>query len=100
MWNPKTQLTPEEQLTGSTPDISEYTDFGFYDSVWYWHAGDKAARVGHWLGVAMTGGEFMSYCYYYYLKWEFMSYWILPHSGKPIICSTVQHVAKDEARDQ
>ena len=28
-----------------------------------------------------------------------MSYWILPHSGKPIVCSTVQHIMKDEACD-
>ena len=34
MQNPKTRRTPEEQLTGNTPDISdisEYLDFGFYD---------------------------------------------------------------------
>ena len=24
-----------EQVTGETPDISEYLDFGFYDWVWY-----------------------------------------------------------------
>ena len=35
MWNPKTLCTPEEQLTGNTPDISEYLDFGVYDCVWY-----------------------------------------------------------------
>ena len=84
MWNPKTNRTPDEELTGNTPDISEYLDFGFYDQIWYWHAGDKAARVGRWLGVATTRGEFMSY-------------WILPYSGQPIVCSTVQHVTKDEA---
>ena len=28
-----------------------------------------------------------------------MSYWILPLSGRPIVCSTVQHITKDEARD-
>ena len=27
--------TPIEQVTGKTPDISEYLDFGFYDWVWY-----------------------------------------------------------------
>ncbi len=26
---------PIEQLTGETPDISEYLDFSFYDWVWY-----------------------------------------------------------------
>jgi hypothetical protein len=27
--------TPMEQITGETPDKSEYLDFGFYDWVWY-----------------------------------------------------------------
>ena len=27
--------TPIESVTGETADISEYLDFGFYDSVWY-----------------------------------------------------------------
>jgi hypothetical protein len=27
--------TPLEELTGETPDISEYLDFGFYDWCWY-----------------------------------------------------------------
>jgi hypothetical protein len=27
--------TPMEALTGKTPDISEYLDFGFYDLVWF-----------------------------------------------------------------
>ena len=27
--------TPMEQVTGETPDISEYVDFGVYDWVWY-----------------------------------------------------------------
>ncbi len=25
-----------KQITGCTPDISEYCNFGFYDPVWYW----------------------------------------------------------------
>ena len=27
--------TPLEQVTGETPDISEYLDFSFYDRIWY-----------------------------------------------------------------
>ena len=27
--------TPLEEVTGKTPDISEYLDFGFYDYVWF-----------------------------------------------------------------
>jgi hypothetical protein len=28
-------ITPMEQITGETPDISEYLDFGLYDWIWY-----------------------------------------------------------------
>ena len=28
---------PLEKVTGETPDISEYLDFGFYDMVWLKH---------------------------------------------------------------
>ena len=27
--------TPLQALTGETPDISQYLDFGFYDQVWF-----------------------------------------------------------------
>ena len=33
MLNPQTRRTPEEELAGNTPDISDYLDFGFYDHV-------------------------------------------------------------------
>ena len=42
-----------EQVTGETPNISEYLDFGFYDWVWY---KDNARlgknSIGQWLGIA------------------------------------------------
>jgi hypothetical protein len=30
-----------EEITGDTPDISEYVDFDFYDWVWYWDSPDR-----------------------------------------------------------
>ena len=30
--------TGMEEITGDSPDISEWLDFDFYDLVWYWHA--------------------------------------------------------------
>ena len=45
----------------------------------------KSARDGRGLGVATTRGG----C---------MSYWNLPYYGAPVVCSTVQHITKDEAR--
>ena len=64
--------TPIEMLTGETPDISEYLDFGFYDRVVFkQNAGLGEAKLGRWLGVSHKVGQLMSY-------------WILPVSGIPI----------------
>jgi len=35
-WGPD-YCTPYEDITGNTPDISEWLDFDFYDWCWYWH---------------------------------------------------------------
>ena len=52
-----------EQLTGETPDISEYLDFSFYDWCWYNdNAGLEETKLGHWLGVSHHVGSLMSYC--------------------------------------
>jgi hypothetical protein len=37
----KNGRTGHEEVTGETPDISEYVDFDFYDWVWYWDTPDK-----------------------------------------------------------
>jgi hypothetical protein len=44
--------TGYEEITGETPDISEYVDFDFYDWVWYWDTPDKdnSPKIGRWLG--------------------------------------------------
>ena len=78
--------TPEEELTSNMPDISEYLNFGFYDHIWYWNVSKESARVGCWLGVVTTRGR----C---------ISYWSLPYSSVPVVCSTVQHITKDETCD-
>ena len=45
--------TPLEIITGETPDISEYLDFGFYDWVTYrTNAGLGELSLGRWLGVS------------------------------------------------
>ena len=72
--------TPLEIITGETPDISEYMDFGLYDWVTSWaNAGMGPTELGCWLGVSHRVGQMMSY-------------WILPKSGIPISCVTVQHL--------
>jgi len=77
-------LTPLGYLTGETPDISQYLDFGFYDWVWYKeNVGLDVPRLGRFLGTADT------VCNVY-------SFHILPESGIPIIAGTVQRVTQLE----
>lgn len=84
--------TAYEQVTGKTPDISEYCDFDFYDLVWY-HAGNHhdfsndTRALGRWLGVSHRIGSDMCY-------------WILTVTGQIISESTVQHVTRDDLVDQ
>ena len=50
--------TPIESLTGETTDISEYLNFGFYDSVWYHENAYLGERLpGCWLGVSHRVGS-------------------------------------------
>ena len=74
-----------EMVTGNTPDISEWLDFGFYDLVWYHNStahstNDDIKSLGRWLGVSHRVGSDMCYK-------------ILSESGTHEIHSTtVQHV--------
>lgn len=79
-----------EQVTGRTPDISEYCDFGFYDLVWYYPGSgvkldtvDDTRKLGRWMGVSHRVGSDMCY-------------WILTVSGKLISNTSVQHVIRTE----
>jgi hypothetical protein len=54
--------TAIEYITGETPDISEYLDFGFYDWVVYRaNAGLGELSLGRWLGVSHKVGQLMLY---------------------------------------
>jgi hypothetical protein len=78
------QLTPLEIITGETPDITEYLNFAIYD--WVIHktnAGVAPPKLGRWLGVSHIVGQLMPY-------------WILPPSGIPISCTTVQRLTHFE----
>lgn len=83
--------TPYELVTGNTPDISEYTDFCWYETVWY-HDQEAAfpedrRKLAKWLGVAHRVGQAL--CYY-----------LLPASGRPIVRSTVQAISEDELHSE
>jgi hypothetical protein len=90
----RTGRTGYEDVTGETPDISEWVDFDFYDWVWYHDPPDTMAetteeirKLGKWLGVANRVGSALTY-------------WILTDSAKVIARSTVQHVtAYDQLND-
>ena len=69
-----------ELITGETPDISEYLDFGWYDRVWFKEdAGIGETQIGRFLGPSHKVGSLMSY-------------WILPASVIPVPRTTVQRV--------
>ena len=76
------ERTSIEIITGDTPDISEYIDFGFYDWVTYRsNAGLGEISIGKWLGVSHKMGQLMSY-------------WVLSKYGKVISCTTVQRLTE------
>ena len=72
--------SPLEIITGNTPDISEFLDFGFYDWCWYSDAfGMAETKLGLWLGVSHRVGSLMSY-------------WLLTDKCKVIWRTTVQSI--------
>ena len=80
--------TAMEEVTGKTPDISEYCDFDFYDLVWYFPGvhpsiSQDNRALGRWAGVSHRIGSDMCY-------------WIITSDGIPISESTVQHVTRDD----
>ena len=80
--------TPLEALTGETPDISQYLDFGFYNRVWFKEdAGLGDTKLGRFLGVSHHIGSHMSY-------------WILSASGIPMYSTTVQKVTNLESQTE
>ena len=84
------ERTGIEELTGDTPNIAEWLDFGFYDLVWYFAGSNDTTtsprKLGRWLGVSHRVGSSMCY-------------WILTRSGQVISSTTVQHVTGDEHND-
>ena len=72
--------TPLEQLTGETPNISEYLEFSFYNWCWYNdNAGLGETKLGRWLGVSHHVGSLMSY-------------WVVTLKGHVISQTTVSRV--------
>jgi hypothetical protein len=85
----KNKRSGYEEVTGQTPDISEWLDFGFYDLVWYWDRPDKPSindetrKLARWLGVSHRVGSDLCY-------------WLITESGKIISRTSVEHVTRDD----
>jgi hypothetical protein len=84
----KNTRTGLETVTGETPDISEWTDFGFYDRVWVYdhkkiELDGTGRRLARWLGVAHRVGSDLCY-------------WLLLSTGHVVARTTVQHVTRED----
>ena len=81
--------TGYEEVTGQTPDISEWLDFEFYDLVWWLDRPSKpdfsenTRRLARWLGVSHRIGSDLCY-------------WLITGSGKIISKTSVEHVIRDD----
>jgi hypothetical protein len=81
--------TGYEEVTGQTPDISEWLDFEFYDLVWWLdrptkpNFTDNVCRLARWIGVSHRVGSDLSY-------------WLITESGKIISKMSVEHVIRDD----
>ena len=76
-----------EHVTGETPDISEYLDFGMYEPVWYWDVpgDDDNPKLGRWLGVSHKVGSDMCY-------------WVLKENGHVLSRTSVQRITELELK--
>ena len=81
---------PSEVVEGGTPDISEYAQFDWYQTVWYLDPAvqfpNDARKLGKWIGVAHDVGSPMTF-------------WVLPASCKVLARSTVTPLTEDEMAD-
>lgn len=86
--------TGQEEISGQTPDISEWLDFEFYDLVWVLNrtalkmdTTDDERLPARWLGVSHHVGSDLSY-------------WLLLESGKIVSRTSVQHITQADKRDE
>ena len=75
--------TPFEKVMGYTPDISEYTQFDWYEWIEYNEPlFDSRVDIGRWLGPAHTAGQGLAY-------------WVLAGTGEVKMRSTVTKISHD-----
>ena len=77
-----------EKVTGETPEISEYIDFGFYDPCWYKeNASMGKTKMGRWLGVS-------------HKTRSLISFWILTPSCRVVSRTSVQRITNLELQEE
>ena len=77
-----------EKVTGETPEISEFIDFGFYDPCWYKeNTGIGETKMGRWLGVSHKTGSLMSF-------------WVLMPSCRVVSRTLVQRIMNLELQEE
>ena len=77
-----------EKVTGETPEIFEYIDFGFYDPCWYKeNAGMGETKMGTLLGVSNKTGSLMSF-------------WILTPSWCVVSRTSVHRITNLELQEE
>ena len=80
--------TSLEKVTGETPEISEYIDFGFYDHCWYReNAGMGETKLGRWLGMSHKTGSLMSF-------------WILTEKCRVVSRTSVHRMTELEKQEE
>jgi hypothetical protein len=78
-----------KEVTGNTPDISEWFDFEFYDLVWWIDhpnkpdVTDEMRRLARWIGVSHRVGSDMCY-------------WLITDSGQIVLKTSVEHATRDD----
>ena len=75
-----------EEVTGETPDISEYLDFECYDWCWYNNnTGLGETKLGKWLSVSHRVGILMPY-------------WVITENGRVVSRMDVSRITNIEAQ--
>jgi len=80
--------TPYEVITGNTPDISEWAEFGWYEPVYQYQDvpfPQTKRIIARWLGVAHRVGQALCY-------------WILTESGQVVARTSIQKLTDDELK--
>jgi len=80
--------TPHELVTGNTPDISEWSEFAWYEPIYHYEDvpfPQTKRKIARWLGVAHRVGQALCY-------------WILSNTGQVLARTSIQKLTDDELK--